>query len=79
MFAFEKCSYDELQKIRHREDLLLSGWTLLKKDIRSNEYNLNIPRYVDSLDEPKNGISVQRCLVVFLKLRLMTSNDIGML
>lgn len=31
MFAFEKCSYDELQKIRHREDLLLSGWTMLEK------------------------------------------------
>lgn len=32
MFVFEKCSYDELQKIRHKENLLLSGWTLLEKE-----------------------------------------------
>lgn len=32
MFIFEKCSYDELQKIRHKENLLLSGWTLLEKE-----------------------------------------------
>lgn len=32
VFRFEKCSYDELQIIRHREDLLLSGWTLLEKE-----------------------------------------------
>ena len=28
MFVFRKCSYDELQRIRLREDLLLSGWIL---------------------------------------------------
>lgn len=32
MFIFEKCSYVELQAIQHREDLLLSGWTLLEKE-----------------------------------------------
>lgn len=32
MFIFEKCSYDELQNIRHKEDLLLSGWQLLEKE-----------------------------------------------
>ncbi|NLL77176.1 MAG: GNAT family N-acetyltransferase [Clostridiales bacterium] len=32
MFIFEKCSYDELQKIRHKENLLLSGWALLEKE-----------------------------------------------
>lgn len=32
MFIFEKCSYEELQAIQHREDLLLSGWTLLEKE-----------------------------------------------
>lgn len=32
MFIFEKCSYEELQSIQHREDLLLSGWTLLEKE-----------------------------------------------
>lgn len=32
MFIFEKCSYDELQKIRHKENLLLGGWTLLEKE-----------------------------------------------
>ena len=32
MFIFEKCSYDELQKIRHKENILLGGWTLLEKE-----------------------------------------------
>ena len=32
MFIFEKCSYDELQNIRHRKDLLLNGWQLLEKE-----------------------------------------------
>lgn len=32
MFIFEKSSYEELQSIQHREDLLLSGWTLLEKE-----------------------------------------------
>ncbi|MCI6998409.1 MAG: GNAT family N-acetyltransferase [Eubacterium sp.] len=32
MFIFEKCSYEELESIQHREDLLLSGWTLLEKE-----------------------------------------------
>ena len=32
MFIFEKCSYEELQAIQYREDLLLSGWTLLDKE-----------------------------------------------
>ena len=32
VFIFEKCSYEELQVIQHREDLLLSGWTLLEKE-----------------------------------------------
>ena len=32
VFIFEKCSYEELQSIQHREDLLLSGWTLLEKE-----------------------------------------------
>ena len=32
VFIFEKCSYDELQNIRHRKDLLLSGWQLLEKE-----------------------------------------------
>ena len=32
MFIFEKCSYEELQAIQRREDLLLSGWTLLEKE-----------------------------------------------
>ena len=32
MFTFEKCTYDELQVIRHEADLLLSGWTLLEKE-----------------------------------------------
>lgn len=32
MFIFKKCSYEELQAIQHREDLLLSGWTLLEKE-----------------------------------------------
>lgn len=31
MFEFVKCSYEELQRIRHREDLLLSGWTMLEE------------------------------------------------
>ena len=28
----KKCSYEELKAIQHREDLLLSGWTLLEKE-----------------------------------------------
>lgn len=32
MFIFKKCSYEELQAVQHREDLLLSGWTLLEKE-----------------------------------------------
>lgn len=32
MFVFEKCSYEELQIIRERERLLLSGWTLIEKE-----------------------------------------------
>ena len=32
MFILKKCSYEELQAIQHREDLLLSGWTLLEKE-----------------------------------------------
>lgn len=32
MLIFKKCSYEELQAIQHREDLLLSGWTLLEKE-----------------------------------------------
>ena len=32
MFIFEKSSCEELQSIQHREDLLLSGWTLLEKE-----------------------------------------------
>ena len=32
MFRFEKCSYDELQNICHKEDLLLSGWKMLEKE-----------------------------------------------
>lgn len=32
MFTFEKCTYDDLQVIRHEADLLLSGWTLLEKE-----------------------------------------------
>ena len=32
MFIFEKCSYEELQAIQHREDLLLRGWTLLEEE-----------------------------------------------
>lgn len=32
VFIFEKCSYEELQAIQRREDLLLSGWTLLEKE-----------------------------------------------
>ncbi len=32
VFIFKKCSYEELQAIQHREDLLLSGWTLLEKE-----------------------------------------------
>jgi GNAT superfamily N-acetyltransferase len=31
MFEFVKCSYEELQRICHREDLLLSGWTMLEE------------------------------------------------
>lgn len=30
MFVFGKCSYDELQRIRLREDLLLSGWSIIE-------------------------------------------------
>lgn len=32
VFILKKCSYEELQAIQHREDLLLSGWTLLEKE-----------------------------------------------
>lgn len=32
MFIFEKCSYEELQAIQHKEDLLLSGWKLLEEE-----------------------------------------------
>lgn len=32
VFIFKKCSYEELQAIQHREDLLLSGWILLAKE-----------------------------------------------
>lgn len=32
MFKFEKCTFDELQTIRIRENLLLSGWSLLEKE-----------------------------------------------
>ena len=42
MVIFEKCSYVELQAIQHREDLLLSGWTLLEKeyiDVTENVYD----------------------------------------
>lgn len=31
MFEFKKCSYEELQLILNREDLLLSGWTILEE------------------------------------------------
>lgn len=41
MCIFEKYSYDELQKIRHKENLLLSGWTLLEKEyIDETEKNI---------------------------------------
>ena len=42
MFIFERCSYEELQAIQRREDLLLSGWTLLEKeyiDVTENVYD----------------------------------------
>ena len=44
MFIFEKCSYEELQAIQRREDLLLSGWTLLEKeyiDVTEKVYDEN--------------------------------------
>lgn len=31
MFVFEKCSYDELQRIRQKENLLLSGWDIIEE------------------------------------------------
>lgn len=31
MFVFEKCSYDELQRIRQKENLLLSGWGIIEE------------------------------------------------
>lgn len=31
MFGFVKCSYEELQRICHKEDLLLRGWTMLEE------------------------------------------------
>lgn len=34
VFIFKKCSYEELQAIQHREDLLLSGWTLTVRGTR---------------------------------------------
>lgn len=32
MYRFDKCSFEELQIIRQSENLLLSGWVLLKKE-----------------------------------------------
>lgn len=46
MFIFEKCSYDELQNIRHRKDLLLSGWQLLEK-----EYIDETKKYMMKMEE----------------------------
>lgn len=31
MFIFEKCSYDELQRIRQKENLTLMGWKIIKE------------------------------------------------
>lgn len=42
VFILKKCSYEELQAIHHREDLLISGWTLLEKeyiDVTEKEYD----------------------------------------
>ena len=44
MFIFEKCSYEELQAIQHKENLSLSGWTLLEKehiDVTEKVYDEN--------------------------------------
>lgn len=42
-----------IDTVKHRTVIEKYSALVKKEDIRSNEYNLNIPRYVDSLDEPE--------------------------
>lgn len=56
MFKFEKCTFDELQVLRIRENLLLSGWTLLEKE------------YIDETEKifDENGVMVALINYYFL-------------
>lgn len=50
-----------------------------RDEIRANDYNLNIPRYVDSSEKPKAGTFMRRCSAVFRKANCANYNPIGRL
>lgn len=56
MFKFEKCTFDELQILRIKENLLLSGWTLLERE------------YIDETEKvfDENGVMVALINYYFL-------------
>mgnify|MGYP000494277263 CR=1 FL=1 len=46
-------------------------------EIRQNDYNLNIPRYVDSSDNARAGMCIPLCSAAFLSGTSMHSANIG--
>ena len=61
-----------------RESIEKYSRVVTRDEIRSNDYNLNIPRYVDSSEKLRVGISMLQCSVVSLFLKLMSSKIIGL-
>ena len=46
-------------------------------EIRANDYNLNIPRYVDSSRMRRRGMCTLRCSVAFRRVRSSSLRNIG--
>ena len=66
--------------IKNRKDIDKYCKVVSRDEIRSNDYNLNIPRYVDSSEKKQNlMIFMHLCLGEFLILKLKTMKIFGML
>ena len=65
--------------IKNRKDIDKYCKVVSRDEIRANDYNLNIPRYVDSSEKTESYDIMHLCLVKFLILKLKTMKIIGTL
>lgn len=65
--------------VTRRESVDKYSRVVSRDEIRENDYNLNIPRYVDSSEAAESWDILRLCSAVYRHLKLMNSKNIGQL